>query len=83
MGFAQFLISGHRLAVWDLPVESHDRSECLILRDKSKLCWSEVIALTFISHLLLFDRLNILLQEILNTEFHNEIPYILPVVKDP
>ena len=83
MGFAQFLVRCHRLAMRDLPVESHDRPEGLILRDEPKLSRSGVIALALIPHLLLFDRLDVLLEQIFNTEFHNEVPDILPVVKDP
>ena len=82
MGFAQFLVRCHRLAMRDLPVESHDRPERLVLRDEPKLSRSEVIALALIPHLLLFDRLDVLLEQILNTEFHNEVPDVLPVVKD-
>jgi len=82
MRLAKLLVGGHSLAMRDLTIESHDRSEGFTLRNESQLSGCKVMTLALVPHLLLFDFLQILFEQVLNTDVHNEIPNILSVVEN-
>ena len=82
MGLAKLLVGGHSLAMGNLTIECHDRSKCFTFGNESQFGGCKIITLALISHLLLFDLLQILLEQVLDAQLHDEVPDVLSVIEN-
>ena len=63
-------------------VECHDRTEGVSFRNQTQLSWGKVVIVTVTVHLLLLDSSEIVLEEILDGQLHDQSPDVLSIVED-
>jgi len=63
-------------------VECHNWPEGVSFRNQTQLSWGKVVIVTVTVHLLLLDSSEIVLEEILDGQLHDQSPDVLSIVED-
>lgn len=79
---AQLFVCGHVLGVRQLTIEGHDGAESVALRNQPQLARCEVIVVAGAVHLGLFHGHQVVLEEILDREPHDNSPNVLAVIEN-